>query len=98
MQRHGQFAARRLGNQRQREGDKALHVGRAAAVKTAVLLGQAERVAVPFLPGDRHDIGMAGQDYAAAFRLARPLSDRREQIGLALAGAAQRRGDAVAAR
>src|SRR3989442_696862 len=54
--------------------------------------GQTERVAGPFLAGDRHDIGMARQHDAAAIVRA----DRRVEIGLALAGAAQRPSDAEA--
>src|SRR5439155_21842772 len=52
-----------------------------------------ERLAMPFLPGDRHDIGMPREDDAA------PLggADRREQIGLAGKDAAPRRRDAEAA-
>jgi hypothetical protein len=48
---------------------------------------------VPFLARDRDDIGMARQNDATPLGRA----DRGEQIGLALAGAAPRRGDAVAA-
>ena len=70
-------APHRLRHQRQGEGDKALHVGGAAAIEPAVPLGQRERVAVPFLAGHRHDIGMAGQDDAAALGPAAGRSWRR---------------------
>ena len=83
MQRHLERALRHLRHQRQDERDKALHVGTAAAIEPAALLsgalGENERVAVPFLPGDRHDIGMPREDDATPF----DRSDRREQIGLA---------------
>ena len=92
VQRHQELPAHHLRHQGEHQRDKALHVGAAAAIKAAVPLGQPERIAVPLLAGDRHDVGMAGQDHAAAIWGA----DRGEQIGLALEGGAQRAGDAVA--
>ncbi len=78
-------------NQRQRGRDEALHVGGAAAIEAALILGQHERIGRPILVVDRHHVGVARQDQPAAIR--RP--DRGEQIGLApVVVEGQPRGDA----
>jgi hypothetical protein len=90
---HAKRALERLRHQRQHQRDEAFHVGRAAPVEAVGAPGQAKRVAVPVLPRDRHDIGVAGQDDAAALGRA----DRREQIGLFPSGVVgQGAADAVA--
>ena len=62
MQRHRQRAPRRLRDQRQREGDKALHVGRAAAIEPAVASRSARtgRCAIPARRPARHRYGRTG--------------------------------------
>jgi hypothetical protein len=68
-----------VGKERKRDGDEALHVGRAAAVEPLVLLQHGERVAVPRLAFDRNHVAVAGQDEPAF--AARP--QRCEQVCLA---------------
>ena len=68
-----------LRQQRERDRDEALHVGGAAAVEPAVLLDERERIAVPRLAVDRHDVGVAGEHEPAVAARAQ----RREEIRLA---------------
>jgi hypothetical protein len=66
----------------ERGRDIALHVAGAAAVDALVLQGRGERIGVPGLPVDRHDIGVAGEHDARP----RALLDRGEQIRLPAGG------------
>ncbi len=62
--------------------DKPLHIGGAAPVKTLAAGVEPERVAGPGLPGDRHDIGVPGEnDPAAPAR-----TDRRIEVRLGALG------------
>ena len=59
----------RLGNARQqpeRDGEEALHIADTAAVGASTLHAQGERVGVPRLAGNGHDVRVAGEDNAAA--------------------------------
>ena len=59
----------RLGNARQqpeRDGEEALHIADTAAVGAGTLHAQGERVGVPCLTGNGHDVRVAGEDEAAA--------------------------------
>ena len=68
-------------------GEKALHVGGAAAVKPAALAAQDERIGAPFRLAGRHDIHMSGDDVAPT--LAR--ADRDEEVGPVALGTGQNR-------
>ena len=56
------------GTGREHAGEKALHVGGAAAVELAVALGDDERIGCPWLAVDGHDVGMARERDAAHMR------------------------------
>ena len=60
-------ALQKLRHEREGDGGECLHVGRAAAVELAVFLDGGERVGVPLLTVDGHDVGVAGEDDAAGF-------------------------------
>ncbi len=75
------------GDHRQRDGVEALHVAGAAPVEASVDFAQAEGIAAPDLPLDRHDVGVAGEDDAA--RGHRP--DRRQQRRLVARGVGRAR-------
>src|SRR5437667_10153241 len=60
MERALQRARIELGDERQRDGDEALHVRSAAAVELALAFDEGERIGIPRLTDDRHDVGVAG--------------------------------------
>ncbi len=79
VQRDGQPAFAGEHGRPQGAGEKALHVGSSAPVKPVPLAREAEGLDGPGLPLRGHDIGVPGQDHAAAvFR-----SDGCEQIEVA---------------
>jgi hypothetical protein len=76
----------------QHTGEEALHVRCAAAVIAAVAFHHLEGVGIPGLPGDGHDVGMAGKGDTGHVRRA----NGGEQAGLgAVARRHQRRRDAM---
>ncbi len=66
-----------------REGEEALHVGRAAGDVGSIALGQGERVGVPALRFGRHHVHVAGEDQAAAFVF---RTGRHDQVELGAVG------------
>ena len=60
-------AAAEIRHRGQHAGEKALHVGGAAAVEAAVALDEREGIAVPGLAVDRHDVGVAGEADAGEY-------------------------------
>ena len=98
MQRHRERPARHRRHQRQDERDEALHVGAAAAVEPAAILPARS---VRRNGSLCHSWPATGTTSVWPDRMTPPRSaraDRREQIGLAVAGAAARRGDADGGR
>ena len=82
MQRHPQRRRQKVIHRRQHAGEKALHIGAAAAVVAAIALGQAERRHAPVLPVHRDHVGMAREHHPAAAGRPQPgveigLSPRR---------------------
>ena len=63
----------------QRRRDEAFHVGCAAAIEASVRFGAGEGGHGPFLPVDRHHIGVSGQHHPAAITRA----CGGEEVGLA---------------
>ena len=78
VHRERRVAGQKGGGLRQRDGNEALHVGRAAAVEPPVLHLRAQRVRRPVLPVPGHRVGVAGDDDAG--RLA--FAQGGEQVGL----------------
>jgi hypothetical protein len=70
VDRHAELLRRKKRHARQHRRDEALHVGRTAAVKAAVPLGESERIARPRLAPDGDDIGMPGQHHSPRSRRA----------------------------
>ena len=66
VDRRLEIGGQEIRHEREGKGAEALHVDGAAAVSAPVRDPQRERVRGPGLPRDRHDVGMAGQDDAAA--------------------------------
>jgi hypothetical protein len=81
MDRHLERARQHLRQQREAQGDEALHVRGAAAIEPAVALRQGEGIAAPRLAFDRHHVGVAGEHEAAR----RVGADAGPQVGLRLA-------------
>lgn len=82
MDRRLEVRRQKVRHQRQPQRDEGLHVDGAAAIGLAVLDMQRERVAAPGLAGDRHHVGMAGEDDAAAILRAHGREQRRLVAGL----------------
>ena len=76
----------RRGDEFRRHGEaervEALHVAGSPAIKPVAVAAQHEGRRGPFLAGDRHHVGMAGQDHAAVDRRA----ESGEQRGLVALG------------
>ena len=70
MQRRVKLSFHRMMRQMQARGDKALHVGAAAAQQIAAARGQLERIAAPVLPFHWHHIRMPGKRHT--LRIGRP--------------------------
>ena len=79
MERQFEVALEEFRREHKRAANEALHVGGAAAMKPALLHGEAKRIAIPRLPVHRHDIGMPREDNAAATAMA----ERCEEIRFA---------------
>jgi hypothetical protein len=90
VNRFGKLRTLHLGHQRQRRADEAFHVAGAAAVEFVAAYFGLERVAVPVLSVNRHDVGMARQ-HDAAVGLAIVRRKGGEQIGPFTAGVVRER-------
>ncbi len=89
----GEVGREHLGDERERGGGEALHVGGAAAVQAAGALGQGPGVGGPGLASNGNHVAVAGEDDAARDRRA----DQREERGLLAGGVGHAgAGDAVA--
>jgi len=83
MQWPRKAAAEELRNEREADRAEALHVGDAAPVQAIAGERRFERIRVPRLSVDGHDIGMARQHDAASRRVAVARRKRGEQVRLA---------------